>query len=38
MIDKLLAELRTERQAVDEAIMVLQRIAGGREKWGTVAI
>jgi hypothetical protein len=31
-IDKMLDELRTERQAVNEAIMVLQNMARGRGK------
>jgi len=29
-LDKLLAELRAERDAVDEVILALQRIAAGR--------
>lgn len=29
-LDKILAELRTEREQVEAAIMVLQRIAAGR--------
>jgi hypothetical protein len=31
-INKMLAELRAEREAVDQAIIVLQRIAAGRAK------
>jgi len=31
-IDKMLDELRTERQAVNEAIMVLENMARGRGK------
>jgi hypothetical protein len=31
-ITKMLAELRTEREAVEQAIIVLQRIAAGRGK------
>lgn len=31
-INKMLAELRGEREAVDQAIIVLQRIAAGRGK------
>jgi hypothetical protein len=31
-INKMLAELRSEREAVEQAIIVLQRIAAGRGK------
>jgi hypothetical protein len=31
-INKMLAELRAEREAVEQAIIVLQRIAAGRGK------
>jgi len=30
-LDKLLAELRGERNAIEQAMLVLQRIAAGRE-------
>jgi hypothetical protein len=31
-INKMLAELRTERDQLDEAILTLQRLAAGRDK------
>jgi hypothetical protein len=31
-INKMLAELRTEREQLDEAILVLERLAAGRGK------
>jgi hypothetical protein len=31
-IEKMLGELKTEREGVEQAIMVLERMASGREK------
>ena len=31
-MNKMLAELRTEREQIEQAIMVLERISGGRGK------
>lgn len=32
-VTKMLAELRTEREQIEEAILTLERLARGRGKW-----